>query len=273
MLTPLDERTFAFLVHQGVDASLLLRLTGRAIALESDGGRRPFYRNDPQHEDEYREFRRRVLHLAALKEAGVLDVGELSYRARVLLPARADALGVPELAALLEKGFRLEREAGEDFLERSITGRLLVANYDPRELDDEERSALQRRAEAYPRNFVLVDVRPGHPGGEYPFQGWIKLRSFHAVLEFIGAGLNAAPEHDVAPAPETPAPAENPARTLEIRVDNAAGEEPLAVRFEGRRYSLAPGLWNRRGFQILHQLFQMTVSDMRASELPIAIAK
>ena len=143
------------------------------------------------------------------------------------------------------------------------------------ELSNRGRLALQRRAELYPRNFVLVDIREGGPGGEFPWSGWIKLRSFHSVLEFVGEGIEHSPEFDVEPRLSTSSSLENPKRTLEILVSRRPRDTHRPSLVLGDRvYSLGPGRWNRQGFRILHQLLQMALSDSRSlRELPVAIAK
>lgn len=70
----------------------------------------------------------------------------------------------------------------------------MIANYDPGTLSNTERHQLDKKARQYPRNFILVDIRPDYPGGEFPIQTWIKLRSFNAVIEFIANSMNSSPE-------------------------------------------------------------------------------
>ena len=68
LLTPLDETRFYFLLRQGVDLSTLLRLMVSEF-LSEGAEREQALTNAPRQQAEYREFRRRVLHLAALRES------------------------------------------------------------------------------------------------------------------------------------------------------------------------------------------------------------
>ena len=68
-----------------------------------------------------------------------------------------------------------------------MTGRVVITNYDPRTLSDAERQGLNTRAGANPGNFVFVDIRPGHPGGDLPLFGALKLRSLNRILSFVAA--------------------------------------------------------------------------------------
>jgi hypothetical protein len=78
--------------------------------------------------------------------------------------------------------------------------------------------------------------------------------------------------------PRTAEVAQNPNRTLEIEEEE---DEPdgadLAVHYKGNYYAVAPDkgyLWNAAGFQLLHQIFQMAVSELPKTAGPsITIAK
>lgn len=65
ILRPLDESHFDFLVRQGFDISMVLRLMARGIAVEGEEAPIILF-NSPSRRDEYTEFRRRLLHLASL---------------------------------------------------------------------------------------------------------------------------------------------------------------------------------------------------------------
>ena len=124
-------------------------------------------------------------------------------------------------------------------------------------------------------NSVMVDIRQGYPGGEIPFLGTIKLRSFLDVITFVGRGIDRAPEFDVAPDPRTIKPVgDNPRQTLAI---NVSGLTPRAAeskaRCKGKYYTLADSGWDRAAFNVLLILFQVTVSDVSQVGIPITIAK
>jgi len=45
------------------------------------------------------------------------------------------------------------------------------------------------------------------------------------------------------------------------------------VLYRGRYYTVADTPWDRRAFTVLHNLFQMTVTDVAQVGLPITISK
>ena len=132
-------------------------------------------------------------------------------------------------------------------------------------------------------NDILVDVRPGYPGGDYPIQGKLSLRSFNEILEFIARGLGEQPEFGVEPDPRTGLIGTNPSQTLAI-VESARRPEHagVLVQYDGRFYALEGpqdgGLtdlarWNLQAFRLLSQLVQMTVTSQAVHPPGIVIAK
>jgi hypothetical protein len=89
-----------------------------------------------------------------------------------------------------------------------VSGRIVMTNYDPDQLSNEERLRLNAWAEVSPTNELSVDIRPGYPGGEFPIHGKFRLRSLANVLNFLGRGIAEEPEQPVAPDPRTPPVAE-----------------------------------------------------------------
>ncbi len=276
LLTPMDESKFEFLIHQGVGPAVVLRMMAQAIVIE-EHGQRIWSNNLPRDVEGYREFRRRILHLAALDELGFLDVGYVDFDEPWPMPLD-QRISAKEISVAFESGYRWEnvRQREKAFLNKKTMGRLMIANYDPGVLSNEERVALHRKAQTFPRNFILVDIRPDFPGGNYPFQGWIKLRSFKGVLEFLGRGISEEPEFDVEKDSRTGEVVRNPAKTLEI-VESAhlQDEAAFTVEFNDRVYSIGKeSQWNLEAFEILSQLFQMTVVDVAQVPKPsITIAK
>ena len=267
LVAPLDDSTFEFLHHRDTGVGLLLRLLGQAVVIEEEGGRRAFHENDPDERDEFAEFRRRVLHLDALASTGSLDVGPIPLHEQWRPPAGTELEG---LVDALELGFDLETDAEGPLLTREVDGRILVANYDPQLLPEEERRALDARAQEFPESFLLVDIRPDGPGGDYPFRGWIKLRSLYQVLEFVGRGIDPTWEHAVAPHPATRLAPAQPARTLVIHDGASAPDDAVvAVDLEGRWYWIPPAParspssadWNLRAFQVLTDLYHLTTRN------------
>jgi len=195
---------------------------------------------------------------------------------------------VPNLDDIIEavgKGYTWTRYSEDQTyaLIRRVIGRIAITNYDQAGLSNEERRQLHEEAKRCPRNFIFVDIRPDYPGGEYPWYGRIKLRSFSAILRFLARGIAEEPEFHVEKDPRTGPVLSNPPRTLEIeettaRPSNAA----FAVEAHGLWYSIrypkdgegALNTWNQEAFGVLHDLFQMTVTDIAQVPLPsVTIAK
>lgn len=153
--------------------------------------------------------------------------------------------------------------------------RVVIANYDPWTLSPAEREALLEEATRSRPNEVLIDVRPGHPGGEWPLHVSLRLRSFLGVLDFIGRGIAAEPEYDVAADARTPVISDNPARTLAV-VEGAPSGSELVISLAGKDYALQPDhgyAWNKKAFSVLYQLFQMSVSPAPTPAPLITISK
>lgn len=150
-------------------------------------------------------------------------------------------------------------------------------------MSNHERKRLHDLANRYPRNYVLVDVRPGSPGGDYPWQGQIKLRSFKAALGFLARGIADEPECHVEPDPRTGPVLRNPTQTLRIREsDRRLPDSVFTAELAGRWFAVdgtAHGdqksdPWDLEAFELLNQLYQMTVTDVAGvPTLPITIAK
>ena len=290
ILTPFDESRFAFMFQQGVEPGIILRLMASGIEV-SGYGESAFYRNMPYFTDEYREFRRRVLHLSSLNLTRDLQVTPLIFEQTVSLPlstrtGSGDLVkGLDKVLDALERGYSIEGVAEEPSLtvRRRVVGRTVITNYDPLRLPNEERRLLHEEAQRYPRNYMLVDIRPEGPGGEYPLHGFIVIRSFNKIMRFLANGIAADPEFHVDKDERTGEVVLNPIHTLDIeetrsRPVNAA----FAIKFEDWWYSVgrAPreggslDPWNLGTFRVLAQLYQMTVTDISKAAAPaITIAK
>jgi hypothetical protein len=276
VLTPLEDATFEFLVFQGSPIDMVMRLMADGIEVQTrEGTFARFILNWPTHPPEYEEFRRIAMHLAWLNAIRRLFVGRLSF-----LETTHARLNTPPTAAdvqnALEKDFRWRPVVGDGAyaLERHVTGRVVITNYDPRTLSDAERQALNTRAGANPGNFVLIDIRPGHPGGDLPFFGALKLRSLNRILSFVAADHGGSRESDVTKDPRTGDSGPNPRRALGIEVADQAPPGVLPhARYGGRYYAVADTPWDRQAFTLLYQLFQMTVTDVSGVGVPITISK
>lgn len=279
LLTPMDETKFYFLARQGVDISVLLRLMAREFWTEGIEGEQLFV-NSPSERAQYEEFRRRVLHLEGLRVAGKLYAEPLVFEKTWELP-----LNSPEAFQALEKGYHLtHNEKSKIYLLRKpVTGRVVVTNYDPSLLSNEIRYHLNQEASKYPLNQVLVDIRPGYPGGDYPFHGSFRFRSFNSIIAFIARGIDEEVEFAVAPDPRTGPILHNPAKSLEIlETGGRPSDQAFGVRYKEWYYSLKDASrgetdgarWNLDSFRVLYQLFQMTVTDVSKTLVPgITIAK
>ncbi len=277
VLRPLEEAQFQLLVQQDFPLDMILRLMARAIVIETGGGP-AFLENDPAQPERYAEFRRRVLHLAALASQRALHAEPLAYDESRQVPLERGPTADAALDAA-ERGYHFLRgEDGSYRLVHRAPGRLLLSNFDAAALTDAERAALDAEARRQPASFVRVDVRPGHPGGDYPLRGWIELRSLSAILTFLARGIAAQPEFAVEPDPRSGGASPNPARTLEIAEgEGAPSDAEFAVAIDESHYwirklPVSEGMvprWNQQAFAALTNLFQMTVTDVSAAPAPV----
>ncbi len=252
LLTPLDESTFGFFYHQGVDAALLLELIVRSIVVETPDGDRRVIDNGA---DGFAEI---VSRIDALDRARRLDVGELVFEESW----RGAADGAPsakDLAELIELGYGFRMDGGEGVLSRRVVGRHAVTSYDPAAMSNDARIELQRAAQEYPSNFVRLDLRRG--GAAAPLRGWIKLRSVSAILDSIATGIRES-RPDALP------------RVVEAEAPH--GNSLFTVEYEGLHYALPrdPEARSQTAFRVLYRLYQMSVSDVPATAVPpVTIAK
>jgi hypothetical protein len=278
VLRPLDEAKFEFLVHQGFDINMVLRLIARGINVDGDGGQTVLF-NTPSQREGYQEFRRSLLHLASLDLERRLYVGPIMYEE--VVPVRLDRAPTPEeIVDGLEKGYRWTagEEAKAYALRKQASGRIVITNYDPKRLSNEEQRRLQEEAQRFPVDYILVDIRPGFPGGEYPLHGTIMLRSLNAIIGFVARGINEEPEYHVDKDPRTGPVLRNPVRSLEVEeADNKPSDHEFSVEFDHRYYSIrkfpvSEGMrpsWNQEAFAVLSNLFQMTVTDVSNIKTPL----
>ena len=92
-------------------------------------------------------------------------------------------------------------------LRKPMSGRILITNYDPATLPEMERIRLHETADQRPVNDVSFDIRAGHYGGDWPLHGDFRLRSFNAMLNFLGRSVEEEAEHHVE---KTSAPRRSP---------------------------------------------------------------
>jgi len=276
LLTPFPEQKLTMLLRQGYDVDALLRLLAGELRLEQEGHEETVCYNRPADQDGYPVFRRVMAHLSSIQDRHALYIEPLLFQYNWTIPATSLT---PEGFQSIYKDFSLTYDAEKQVYQVSkrVTGRIIIANYDPAILSNEERIRLHEEAEAGPDNEIMVDIRPGHPGGEYPLHGKLRLRSFYNVLTFIGRDIEEEPEYDVPPDPRTPTISENPVHTLEIlETDRVPSGVDFSVTLNGSYYAVRPETgyqWNRKSFSLLYQLFQMTVAAVPQAGPAITISK
>ena len=276
LLTPFQENKLTMLLRQGVDVDLILRLLAGELRLNGSN-RHGIYLNKPSDVEGYRLFRQAVLHLSSIQDKRKLFVEPLMFDRHWILPV--ESLTAEQMATL-QKDYKVEYQAERKqvVLSKRVVGHILLTNYDPATLDNEERIRLHEEADQGAVNDVSVDIRPGYQGGEWPIHGVFRLRSFHNILNFIGQSISDDPEYSVAKHQQTPVVTENPVHTLSLLVsDNEPEATDLSIKFGEHYYALRPETgyqWNREGFRLLYQIFQMTMTDLAQQGAPtITIAK
>jgi hypothetical protein len=277
LLTPFQEQKLTLLLRQGYDVDALLRLMGAQILLDQGSpATTTAYNNRPSDRAGYAMFRRIVAHLSAIQDRHNLHVEPLHFLYNWIVPT-TDV--TPESYEELYKDFSLTLDpSGNSYhVAKRVNGRVMITNYDPAVLTNEERFRLHEEADAAPFNDILIDIRPGWVGGEMPLHGRLRLRSFHEILTFIGRGMAEEPEYDVKADPRSPLIRENPVRTLEIveTTKPPRGHELYVGMYE--HFYAVRGQegyqWNRKVFSLLCQLFQMSVSTVVQTGPAITIAK
>lgn len=279
LLTPFQQSKFTLLLRQRFDIDLLLRLMAQEVRIDHPEGQTA-YGNRPLDGQGYAMFRRVVLHLSAIQDQNRLYAEPLPLERTWTIPAGSVTA---EGFHVLEKEFSVfYNEHNNTYTLRKLApGPVLITNYDPAALSSQERARMSERSQDWSGNDIAFDIRPGYPGGEWPLRGAFRLRSFHAILSFLGHALGDEPEYDVEKDARTPpiAKNENPAATMELLVsDTAPSVSDLSIYSYGRHYSVNTtgplARWNRDAFQMLYLLFQMTVTDLPRSGVPsITIAK
>lgn len=277
LLTPFQEQKLTLLLRQGYDVDALLRLLGAEVHLENDGTMFPgVHRNRPSDKDGYQVYRRVVSHLSAIQDQHALYVEPLHFQHTWTVPV--DAV-TPEAFQAVYKDFSLTYDPLQRAyrITKRVNGRVMISNYDPSVLSEEERRRLHEKAEEAPFNDVLIDIRDAHVGGHLPLHGRLRLRSFHEILTFVGRSIEEEREVDVTPDPRTPPVIENPMVTLEVveggRPPDGAG---FSVALNGRHYAIRPQQgyqWNLKAFSLLNQLFQMSVATVASAGPSVSIAK
>ena len=276
LLTPLTEDKLGLLLRQNVEVDLLLRLAVLEFRTRKNG-REQHYHNRPRNRDDYTLFRRMVLHLSSIQDRDELYFEPLIFEQHWSLPIKSMT---PKGFQALEKEYTitLDQQQGVYRLAKQTVGRMLISNYDPSSLSNDERQRLNDEAALNAPNDLFVDIRPSYPGGEYPLHGKFRLRSFSNILYFIGRTLSTEPEGDISKDPRTPDVAENPPFTLAItETDRRPPDTDLFVKYKDRYYAVYSNPnhpWNKNAFRVLSQMIQMTMTELPKVAAPsITISK
>ncbi len=276
LLAPLEEGVLTLLLRQGVDVDLLLRLVAGEFRAD-EAGEETAYSNAPFDPGGYAVFRRVVAHLSSVQDRNALYVEPILFERSWTMPAQSVAPG--DLPALQQQfAVTHDAKARAYRIDKRVTGRIVITNYDPASLSNEERMRLHEAAERNSLEEVTVDVRSGHVGGEYPLRGRFRLRSFHSVLGFLGKAIAEEREYDVPVDHRTPFVAENPVSVMEIlESDSSPPGVDRVVKYKGSYYAVRPEKgyqWNKEAFRLLYQIFQMTVGSLPQTGGPaITISK
>jgi hypothetical protein len=279
LLTPFQQSKLTLLLRQRYDIDLLLRLMAQEVRIQHPT-EQIAYRNRPSDPQGYEMFRRVVLHLSAIQDQNQLHAEPLMLDRAWTIPAGSVTA---EGFQTLEKEFFVvyDKQDNAYTLRKQVLGPILITNYDPSILSPEDRMRLNNETRDWGPHDVAFDIRPHGVGGEWPLRGTFRLRSFHAILSFLGRSLGDEPEYHVEKDPRTPAIAkgENPATTMELTVsESTPAEADLSIHSHSRYYAVNTtgplARWNRDAFQMLYLLFQMTIIDLPRTGVPsITIAK
>jgi len=271
LLAPMTGDQLSQLLRQNVEVDLLLRLAVLEFRTR-ENGRDLVYHNRPRNRDNYTLFRRMALHLSSIQDRDQLYFEPLIFEEHWSLPIKSMT---PEGFQSLEKEYTitLDQQQGVYRLDKKTVGRMIITNYDPSLLSGTERHQLNDETELNAPNDLLVDIRPGYPGGEYPLHGRFRLRSFSNILYFIGRTLSTEPEGDISKDQRTPVVLDNPPFTLAIKeTESSPPDTDLSVKYKDKYYSVdsAPGYpWNKNAFRVLSQMFQMTMTELPKVAAPI----
>jgi len=272
--TPFRDDIFEFLVFQGGALDQVMRLMAAGIEVQTPDGRFVrFIENDPRRTTEYEEFRRITAQLQWLNDNRRLFVRPLVFEETLI----ADFKNVPR-AEDINNGFNMglrwrQKPNGNYELTRLRGGRVVVTNFDPMALTDQQRFDLDEKIKKNPSGFVYLNIQSDGPG-IVSIEGAIKLRSLFQVLHFIGRGIHTAPEFDLSPVRRSGEIEAEPAATLKINVTESppAGNLPTTY-YEGHYFSLNDTVWDRTSFLLLSVLFQTAVGKIENVAIPITIAK
>lgn len=280
LLTPFPQSGLILLLRQHFDVDLLLRMMAQEVRLQNKPHYSGAFRNKPSDKAGYEMFRRVVLHLSAIQDQNQLYVEPLPLTHTWKIPATTIA---PDSFQSLQKEFAVHYNSADDTftLHKQILGPILITNYDPDTLPEEERELLNERAREWDASDVAFDIRAGYYGGEWPMIGVFRLRSFHSIVSFLSKALGSEVGFFVEKDARTPPILNNENPNLTIEFIQSSVPPPgadFSIRWNNKFYAVNTtgphARWNRDAFQLLFLLFQMTVTDIPRVGVPsITIAK
>jgi hypothetical protein len=284
MLTPLTDDQFRLLVTERMPLDMLIRLMGKSFQFMSeDGIVTKSVRNRPDIPAEYEEYRRISAHIAALNARDQLFARQVSFvdTTELRLAHPADASDFLEAR---KSGYELSTDGKNTYaLSQRVVGNTVVTNFDTMVLSNDERHALNNRISLTPSNYVDINIRPNYPGGEYPLNGVIQLRSFHEILNFIARGIEEAPEYAVNHDSRTleltgstspSALQSNPSAVMTVvESERAPPSGVLQVRYRGSYYFVKQERSALAAFKALYLLLQMSGQSSTQRAFPITIAR
>lgn len=275
LATPFRDTVFESVVFQGGRINQVMRLLASGVEVQTPEGRFiRFIENDPRRPKEYREFRRIAAHLQWLNDQRKLFVRSLVFK-ETLVENFTSVPRAEDIVNGFDKGLRWRQKPDGNYeLTRLKAGRVIVTNYDPATLTNQQRSDLNDRIRENPAGFVYLDIRPDGPGGDFAIQGAIKLRSMIQILKFVAKGIRAAEEFDVTPDPRTGGTIENPVATIKIVVTDTEPETNApSIAYQGQYYTVNDTYWDRTSFEFLNYFFQTAVGEVEDVGIPITISK
>lgn len=159
--TPFKDEIFESLVFQGGAINQVMRLMAAGIEVQEPDGRFiRFIENDPRRPEEYEEFRRIAARLQGLNDNRQLFVRSLVFEETLI----ADFKNTPR-AEDINNGFNMglrwrQKPNGHYELTRLTGGRVVVTNFDPMALTDQQRFELNEKIRKNPSGFVYLDIQP-----------------------------------------------------------------------------------------------------------------
>ncbi|MGH7184358.1 MAG: hypothetical protein ACREJN_20620 [Nitrospiraceae bacterium] len=134
-MTPFQEAKFSLLLRQRYDIDLLLRLMAQELRI-MENGEEVAYRNLPADRMSYEMFRRVVLHLSAIQDQNQLYAEPLVSNRTWTIPANSVTA---EGFQALQKEYLVSYSQKDNTytLQKQVTGRTPITNYDPATLSPE----------------------------------------------------------------------------------------------------------------------------------------